>query len=262
MRKLVVILAVTLAAPSGAKVWVTPYRCDEMTPLAAVDPNQPTVYRDIMVGTRLVLIVHSDAGIYWLGRLLLSADAAQYATLSGRGYTATLPGKAVSYPNYRGSGLASAGGGARVRAVANALGTGFELTTTIAGASTGTPPTVAGDWFVIDYRAQQVGVCDVALYDLDVDFYVPIQTLSFTQVPSRDFNSDAVVNFQDFTRLASSWNSATPPDPNSPETAFDLDGNARVDFRDIALFSEYWLERTDCSGPAGDPNDLSTANPP
>ena len=261
MRKLVVILAVALTAPSGAKVWITAYRCDETTPLAAFDPNYPTVYEDIMVGTRLALIVRSDTGGYWRGRLQLSSDDTEYATLSGRGYIATQPGSTLFYPNYQGSCLAAAGGRAQVRSVTNVLGTGFELLTRIPGTPARTSPTVAGDWFVIDYRAQQVGVCDVALYDLDVNFYAPTQTLSFTHVPSRDFNSDAVVNFQDFTRLASSWNSATPPDPNSPETAFDLDGNARVDFRDIALFSEYWLERTDCSGPADDPNDLSTDSP-
>jgi hypothetical protein len=261
MRKLVVILAVALTTPSGAKVWVTAYCCDETTPLVAVDPNYPTVYQDIMVGTRLVLIVRSDTAAYWRGRLQLSSDDAQYATLSGRGYTATQPGSTVLYRNYLGSCLASAGGKALVRSVTNAMGTGFEFSTTVAGASTGTPPTVAGEWFVIDYRAQQAGACDVALYDLDVNFYVPIQMLSFAHVPSRDFNGDALVNFQDFALLASHWDSAMSPDPNGPEAAFDLDGNARVDFRDIARFSEYWLERTDCSKPASDPNDLSTDSP-
>ncbi len=32
------------------------------------------------------------------------------------------------------------------------------------------------------------------------------------------------------------------------------DANGRIDFGDIASFSEYWLQRTDYRGPATDPN--------
>jgi hypothetical protein len=60
-----------------------------------------------------------------------------------------------------------------------------------------------GDWFVIDYYAEQVGACDVGLYNLSVGYSVPIETLAFTQVPSRDFNGDTVVNFKDLALLTS-----------------------------------------------------------
>jgi hypothetical protein len=81
---------------------------------------------------------------------------------------------------------------------------------------------------------------------------VPIQTLSFTHVPSRDFNGDTIVNFQDLALLASHWGSKA--DPNSPDAAFDLNADRRIDLGDLALFSEYWLERTDCSKAATNPN--------
>jgi len=58
-------LAIALAPAALAKVWTTVYGCDGVTPLEAVDPNHPTVYRDIMVGTRLVLVVSSDQDEYW-----------------------------------------------------------------------------------------------------------------------------------------------------------------------------------------------------
>ena len=107
MRRLAVLcLAVALAPAAWAKVWTTVYRCDGVTPLAAVDPNHPTVYRDIMVGTKLVLVVSSDQDGYWRGSLLLSQEEAQYGELSGRGY--------VKIPsNYEDSCLASAGYTAR-----------------------------------------------------------------------------------------------------------------------------------------------------
>jgi hypothetical protein len=128
--------------------------------ISAIDPNHPTIYRDIMVGTRLVIVVSSDAGGYWLGRLQLSQDDEEYATLSGRGYISTRPGRTAFYPNYKGPCLDSAGGEARVRSFTNpADGIGFDLNTTVTGASTGAHPAVPGDWFIIDYRAEQIGTC-------------------------------------------------------------------------------------------------------
>lgn len=255
MRKLVVLaLTLLLTSPSGAEVWVVPYRCDETTPLPAIDPNYPAVYQDIMVGTRLALIVRSDTDVPWRGWLRLSWDDAPYATLSGRGYASTNPVGGAFYPHYQDSCLASAGGKAHVTDVNSAVGIGFELTTMGPGGSTDTPPTVVGDWFVIDYRAEQVGPCNVGLYDALVSYSVPIQTFSFMHVPSRDFNGDATVDFQDFALLASHRKSVNTPDPNGLAAGFDLNGDAKVDLADLALFGEYWLERTDCTRPDDDPN--------
>ena len=81
-------------------------------------------------------------------------------------------------------------------------------------------------------------------YDFSVSFDVPIETLAFTHVPSRDFNGDTVVDFKDLALLASHWD--LNADPNSPDGPFDLNADGRIDLGDLALFSEYWLERTDC----------------
>jgi hypothetical protein len=105
VRTLFVLIAAVAVAPVAlAKVWTTVYRCDGTTPLATVDPNHPTVYRDIMVGTRLVIVVSSDApGLYgdqqlWSGGLVISRDDWQRGTLSGRGYN-------QRHRNYDGSSL-------------------------------------------------------------------------------------------------------------------------------------------------------------
>lgn len=232
MRKLVVLgLAAVLAPAALAKVWTTVYRCDGVTPLEAVDPNHPTVYRDIMVGTRLVLLVSSDQGGYWRGSLQFSPEEATYATLSGRGY--------VNVPaNYRDSCLVAAGKTARAIPHANSFYVGVEFWTSL------TLPVAPGDWFVFDYRAEQVGTCDVGLYDFSISFDVPIEALSFAQVRSRDFNGDTVVDFTDLALLASRW--GWEADPNSPAGPCDLNGDGRIDLGDLALFSEYWLERTNC----------------
>jgi len=226
-----------------------------MTPLAAADANHPAVYRDIMVGTELALIISSDAPGYWLGRLQLSWDNEKYATLSGRGSLNTVPGTPLS--TYAASCFGPAGTGATVRDYVNVSGIGLELRTPVTGSREGAMPAVPGDWFVVDYRARQTGVCRVDLYDLLVDFAVPAQTLTFTHVPSRDFTGDGMVDFRDFTRLASHWGSTVSSDPNSPDSTVDLNGDNRVDFDDLALFSEYWLEQTDC----GEPGDTSSSIP-
>lgn len=245
MRKLFVLVIVTLFAPVAlAKVWTTVYRCDGVTPLPAADPNHPTVYRDIMVGTRLVIVISSDKGESWWGDLLVSADRAVYGALSGRGYTRT----SVGLLNYRDSCLESAGTtgtAALAYDYVDYLWVGLEFNTNFTPTMSG-HPAVPGAWFVCDYRAGRVGACDVGLYDLSVSFDVPIETLSFTHVPSRDFNGDTVVNFQDLALLASHWSSKA--DPNSPDAGFDLNSDGHVDLGDLAFFSEYWLERADCIG--------------
>lgn len=247
MRRLLGLTVLLVLPPMTlARVWTTVYHCDEKTLLAVVDPNHPTVYRDIMVGTRLVLVVSSDAAGHWMGSLRLPWDDDPYAALVGRGYSATLPGSTSKVQNYKDSCLPAAGKAARAYPYMGQDVVGLEF---LSG-----PTAVAGDWFVFDYQAHRVGTCDVGLYDLYVSRYVPIQTFSFTHVPSRDFNGDTRVDFQDLALLASHWGSAGSPDPN---TAFDLDGDARIGCSDLALFSEYWLERQDSRPPGDDPNRLS-----
>ena len=61
---------------------------------------------------------------------------------------------------------------------------------------------------------------------------------------------ETIVNFEDLALLAGHWRTTVGHDPDSPEVVFDLDSDNRIDADDLALFSEYWLERTDC-GEAG-----------
>lgn len=270
MTKLLVLAAVAFCAPiAGAKVWTVVYRCDGVTPLSAIDPNFPYIYPDIMVGTKLVLVVRSDAPVIdpnapavdvpfpssnpasfsqkWAGSLSISWDDRLHGTLSGRGYNA-------QWRNYEGSCLPAAGtilpvGAARAGYRENAGGAWFDLAVDMTN--------VAGDWFVLDYRARQTGICHVMQYDQvgNPRVLTLTEVLSFNHVSSRDFNGDTVVDSRDFSLLAAHWGSTASPDPNDPAAAFDLDGDGRVAIGDIASFSEYWLQRTDCLPPAEDGND-------
>ena len=249
MRKgLVYIVIAILARPMMAEVWTSVYRCDEATPLALVDPNRPGVYQDIMVGTRLVIVVSSDTGGDWSGQLRLSWDDAQYASLSGRGLTID-PG--LVGPEYRDSCLDAAGEGATIWDFSGARGVGFVFQTSSYA------PIAPGEWFIFDYQAERVGSCGVGLYDLSTGLDTPIEMLSFTHVPSRDFDGDAIVNFEDLALLAGHWRAPTGHDPNSPDAVFDLNSDHFVDADDLMLFSEYWLEQTDCNDVVLDPDNSS-----
>jgi hypothetical protein len=246
IRMLFALAVVVISAPVlKGEVWPAVYRCDEATPLPAADPNQTTLHYQVMVGTELVIVIRSDGpGIVgdhhlWSGLLLISWDDWPRGTFSARGYN-------PQRNTYDGSCLPAAGGPpqAQVRYREYPEGAGIDL-----GAGL---TSVAGDWFILDYQAAQIGTCNVALYDLNSSDIVPIYTLSFTHVPARDFNGDGVVDGGDFAVLASQWGSVT--EPNSPGAAADLNGDQRVDAGDLALFSEYWLERTGCGQAGADPN--------
>jgi hypothetical protein len=250
MRTLFVLTVVIILAPLAmARVWTSVYRCDEVTPLAFVAPidaNHPTVYRDIMVGTHLVIVVSSDTVEAWSGGLRMSWDDANGATLSARGFD-------PESWNYEGSCLEAAGRDAIVFDFVDDNGCGFSYNN-----DPGTA--IPGAWFAFDYHATQVGFVVIEVNDLDPNSGTPVGVLSFTHVPSRDFNGDYVVNFEDFALLAKTWRLPAAPDANNPEARFDLDGDSRVGIGDLALFAQYWLERTDCNEPATDPNDSPPAS--
>jgi len=263
-------LAITLvlASITSAEVFVTVYRCDGKTPLAVKDPNTLNVYSDIMVGTRLVLVVSSDASWkkeefiegteftdpYWIlygweGSLRCAWDDWEHGKLLGRGPKPADP-RGLSI-NYLGSCLPAAGipfsDGRHEPTVIFWEGsswTGFWLNTL--------PDVPAGDWFVFDYVAEKVGSCNVNLFDDELSLKVPQETLTFNHVPSRDFNGDRIVNFADFVSLASAWRQ--PVDPNGQSQGpHDLDGDQLIGPFDLAMFADYWLEQTDCAV-AAEPN--------
>jgi hypothetical protein len=244
MKKLLVLVVATMAPVAAAKVWVSVYQHDGKTPLAAVDADHPNVFRDIMVGTRLTLVVSSDSSEDWLGTLLLSGDDVNDARLSGRGLTPPPPGSPSKRSAYADSSLNAAGTNAYVRDTGGIDGVGLVLRNDLFPYITGGHPAYPGDWFVVDYYAEQVGSCEVGLYKPTTGPDVLLQTLSFTHVPSRDFNHDSMIDFKDFARFASHWRSAA--DPGSGQTAdLDLNGDGRVDLADLASFSRRWLERVD-----------------
>jgi hypothetical protein len=261
-------ITIVLASITSAEVFVTVYRCDGKTPLAVKDPNTLNVYSDIMVGTRLVLIVSSDepwkkeefieatefTEAYWKqygwrGALRCTWDDWERGKLLGRGAKASDPdGFSL---NYLGSCLPAAGipssdgrhePTVRVWEVSSWAGFWLETLANVA----------AGDWFVLDYVAEKVGSSDAGLFDCWVSLSVPQETLTFNHVPSRDFNGDRIVNFADFASLASGWR--RPVDPNaSPARPCELDGDQLIGPSDLAMFTDYWLEQTDCAA-AAEPN--------
>lgn len=239
--KVSTILAIgaALASMMVADVSVTVYLPCGQTPLEPVDPNFPHVYRAIMVGTRLELLVISGAHGPWQGGLLMMWDDWERGTLSCRELDPNDP-----LGDCGGSILEAAGERSVASPYRDADRVGFDL---LAHKSAG-----AGDWFVLDYHAEQLGLCDVGLYDLVVDFNTPMEILSFTHVPSRDYNGDTIINFEDFALLASVWHE--PADPQvRPATSFDLHGDAHIDPLDLALFNEFWLQCTDCNEPDTEP---------
>jgi len=232
MKKLT-ILALFLGMTSVAMGEVSTRVClaDSNTPLELADPNIPFVYRDIMVGTKLTIIVDSNTAGYWGGGLFIVGTDMDYGVLSGRDYNdITL--------DWEGSRFEAADDGALVYDWEDDMRSGFDLY--------GHSRAVEGDWFIIDYTATSVGSCNVGFYDYGefdlMDFH--IYDMVFSHVRTRDFNNDAKVDFTDFAVLASHWQEMGCSDPNWCEgTDLDIDGN--VDCNDLILFIDYWLERTE-----------------
>jgi hypothetical protein len=130
------------------------------------DGNTPWVGEDIMVGTKLTIIVSSNVPEWLSGGSLAIADANRdYGVLSARG----------TEPYYLDSCFPAAG----TAAVAT---TWFE--TGIAGFDmyVGDEDVNVGDWFIIDYTATTVGTCKVGFYDHDVSWVDPVYYLEFTHV--------------------------------------------------------------------------------
>jgi len=200
------------------------------TRVCEADGNTPFDDRPIMVETKLTIIVSSDADGYWDGgALTITEGDRDYGLLSARDYNDTTL-------DWAGSRFEEAGDGARVWTWEEPGIAGFELY--------GDSSAVAEDWFIIDYNAIEIGDCNVGFWDYEIDWFDPIYYLSFSHVRTRDFIKDTIVNFIDFTAIASYWQETGCNDPNWCEGT-DLDTNGSVDANDLALFVDYWLERTE-----------------
>jgi hypothetical protein len=230
---LLLTLIVGVVSVASGEISVTVCLSDGNTPLALVDPNIPYVYRDIMVGAKLIIVVSSDTNKPWQqdanagGSLAIEEEYWPYGVLSARG---PLVGG-----DWSGSHLPAAGAEAVVYDWEEEYIDGFDL-------YTGSTNIEAGDWFVIDYNAIGVGDCNVGFYDHRVSWDEPIYYLSFSHVRTRDFNRDTVVDFADFAMFASHWQMTGCMDPGWCDGT-DLDVNGDVDINDLMLFCEFWLER-------------------
>lgn len=229
MRMLAMMVVVlVLSTGTSARVWTTVYRCDERTPLAPVDPNHPHVYAEIMVGTKLAIVIASDTDDFWWGTLEYPRDCEMRMSLTARG----------RIPTYEGSCLPAAGDGAEMYPIVGPQSLGFEFLN-------GFDP-LPGDWFILDYCAEQVGSCELRLYDLDFAWDVPIEVLSFAHVPSCDFTGDNLVDFEDFALLTLRMSSPRGLAASETDCAFDLNSDRCVDFYDLVQFSGHWLEQIAC----------------
>jgi hypothetical protein len=199
------------------------------TRVCEADGNTPFDDRDIMVGTRLTIIVSSDTAEYWWGGLFIADPYRDYGLLYGRDYNSTPP------VDWEGSHFPAAGPDAQVLDWEDDDKTGFQLL--------GDIEAVAGDWFIIDYNATDIGDCNVGYYDFDVSWDDPIYGIPFYHVRTRDFNADTIVDLADFAILGSYWQQTDCNDPNWCEGT-DLDTTGNIDANDLMLFVDYWLETT------------------
>jgi hypothetical protein len=226
------VLAIAILMSSVAMGYKSVRVClsDGNTPLEFADPCVPWVYRDIMVGTHLTIIIDSNVGGMWVegGELSIGGADRDYGVLSGRDYNETTR-------DWKGSRFPSAGDEARVFDWEDEFLSGFDLY--------GDEDAVAGDWFILDYNATSAGACQVTFYDYEMSWDDPLYEMSFTHVPSRDLNEDGIVNFTDFAVVGSYWGITGCTDPDGCKKV-DFDDNGTVDINDLRMFVEYWLERT------------------
>ena len=224
-------MAVVSAAMAEVRSRVCLY--DANTPFTPLDANYPhVVYPDIMVGTRLTIIVDSNVAEYWSGALIIEDANMDYGVLSARG--------PQIFGDWSGSHLEAAGEYALVEDWKEQGIDGFSLYT-----DWDLSNIEAGDWFIFDYNATNIGDCNVGFYKADPPGSdILINYLEFTHVPTRDFNDDTNVDFADFAVLTLYWGVTNCDELNWCD-GVDLNTDKTVDFKDVMLFTEYWLERTD-----------------
>ncbi|MFA5251316.1 MAG: hypothetical protein WC454_01875 [Phycisphaerae bacterium] len=227
MKRLIFLILILVAAQAAhAEVSTRVCLADGNTPLELADPCIPFVYRPIMVGTHLTIIIDSDADGYWDGGELSIWDANQsYGVLSG------------------GSKFPAAGDMATIWPFSESEEVNGQWHEASGFRFMGDDNASTGDWFIVDYNAIGLGTCSVVFYNWAVNWDYPLYEISFTHVRTRDFDDDGIVNFEDFAVLGSNWRRTDCIEPeNCSGTDLDTDGD--VDYIDLKSFADFWLETT------------------
>lgn len=227
-----------LCALASSQVTMNLYEEDGVTPFD---------FRDIMVGTKLTVVVESSSAAAKCGGLFIEGDDRFWGRLSGRDRD---PGSLSPNCNFNdgspfgepgdwtGSHFPSAGGSPTVYTFKDSSLGGFDTESD--------NDAVAGDWFILDYTA--IGVEDpngnasveIGLYDYDVSIGTPIQTLTVSQVRTRDFNDTGIVDYVDFSIVNNNWMATNCQDPNwCGQTDLNRDGG--VNIVDLGMFIDFWL---------------------
>lgn len=233
-KLLILILALGVVPIATAQVALRVYEADGITPFDG---------SDIMVGSKVALIVSSDANDYWSGGLFIRGQDRALATLSGRDSD-------LSIRDYTDSHYEDAGDMAKVTAWKDSDIWGFDLYGSDIHA-------IAGDWFVIDYEAISVGDPNVEFYDYSISWDEPNSLLTFHHVPTRDFNDDEVVDVLDIALLGSYWLVQDCDDPCWCGKT-DINADGYVDAVDFGLFKAFWLWGVP---PGEDPNQSEPEDP-
>jgi len=223
-----IVLLLSFSSITAAQVLTRVCLSDANTPLELTDPNLPFVYRDIMVGTKLTIIVDSNIAENWDGGLYIAGTDRDYGVLSARDYNDITV-------DWEGSHFEAAGDKAWVLDFNDAVMSGFDLHSHNSA--------VEGDWFILDYNAKNIGICTVDFYDYSLSFDKSVYSHVFTHVRTRDFNQDTKVDFTDFAILSLYWLQTGCSDPDWC-TGTDLNIDGIVDHSDLMFFADYWLERT------------------
>jgi hypothetical protein len=240
VRKLLILtLIFYISSIAGGSITLNVFEADGATPFDCND--------DIMIGTKLIIIINSDSNDYWSGGLFIEGQDRALGTLTGRGLDANDP----NTRDYEDSHYEDAGEFALVTSWEDSSIWGFDLYTYYpVDGNSDNNSTCLGDWFVIDYEANEVGDCNIGFYDYNISWEDPDYFLSFSHSSTRDLNADDKVNFADFAIFASQWDANECNDPNWCDGA-DLDRDNDVDYGDLGLFVEYWLWQSDLAFPAG-----------
>ena len=233
MKRIFFVLICVLWSPVFASIQV---RISDPNTLEVMDMTE------VMVGTQLSLVVHSDSNDFWSGGLFIEGQDRAIGQLSGRD-------KDPNSRDWSGSHLESAGELASVIEWKDSYIRGFDM---YADDFEREP----NDWFVIDYNAIDEGLCDIILYDHEYSFTIPDPnvSISFLNTPTRDLYADGFVNYADFAIFSGYWLDDGCSDPNADCYKADFSRDGNVGLEDIVMFADFWLYGNPGWKPAKEPN--------